>query len=60
MKFKIIETANPLATHGLFGTRAAAEKHLRDTIPTYVRMGFFADKTLVAESFSVVPSNPRD
>lgn len=56
MKFKIIETANPLVVHGLFSTRAAAEKHLRDTIPIYVRMGFFTDKTLTAESFSVVPN----
>jgi|GEM_PF-4384237 len=54
MKFKIIETANPLAIHGLFDTRAAAEKHLRDIIPAYVRMRFFTDKALVAESFSVV------
>lgn len=52
--YKIIEKDNPLAVHGLFDSRERAERHLQETIPDYVRRGFFMDKTLTADSFKVV------
>lgn len=52
--FAIVEKKNPLAVHGLFYSRATAERHLRETIPEYVRRGYFTDKTLEAADFEVI------
>lgn len=52
--FKIVEKKNPLAVHGLFDSRARAERHLKEVIPGYVARGLFMDKTLTADSFEVV------
>lgn len=54
-KFKIVEKKNPLALHGLFMTYETAEKHLKITIPEYVRKGYFMDKTLRADDFVIAP-----
>jgi hypothetical protein len=51
--WKIIEKKNPLAVHGLFMSRKSAEKHLREVIPEHCRKGFFMDKTLKPEDFTV-------
>lgn len=54
--FKIAEKKNHLAIHGVFETRERAEQHLKDRIPAYVRLGYFIDKTLTADSFEVIPA----
>ena len=54
MSFKIVETDNPLAVHGIFDNLARAERHLREIIPSYVARGYFMDKSLTANSFKIV------
>jgi hypothetical protein len=51
---KMVEKSNPLAVHGYFISREAAEKFLRDTVPDYCRRGYYMDKSLVPESFAIV------
>jgi hypothetical protein len=52
----IIEKDNPLAVHGIFDTEARAWEFLRETVPEYCRRGFYSDKTLTPDSFTVVPA----
>lgn len=52
--FKIVETKNHNAVHGLFDDRRRAEFHLCTMIPIYVRKGYFDDKTLRAEHFTII------
>jgi hypothetical protein len=52
--YKIVETKNPLAVHGLFDRLPRAEKHLREVTPTYVAKGYFMDKTLTADDFTII------
>ena len=54
-QFKMVEKANPLALHGLFDTRARAERHLALNVPEYCAKGFYTDKTLTPDSFEIVP-----
>lgn len=54
MKYALIERANPLAIHALFDSLERAERHLREVIPLYVQRGYFMDKTLTADSFSII------
>ncbi len=51
---KIVEKKNHLAVHGIFETRARAERHLAVTIPEYVAKGYFIDKTLRAGDFEII------
>jgi hypothetical protein len=51
---KLVEKKDHLAVHGLFATRDSAERHLRDTIPEYVRRGFFTNRGLTADSFEII------
>ena len=53
-RFRLVEKANHLAVHGLFYSRATAERFLRDTVPEYVRRGYYMDKTLTADDFEVI------
>jgi len=53
-RFKIVEKTNHLHVHSLFYSRGAAEKFLRDTIPEYVRRGYYTNKTLTADDFEVI------
>lgn len=52
-KYIIIEKRNHLAIHGIFNTFDAAQHHLENTIPEYIKRGYFADKTLTADCFKV-------
>ena len=54
--YKLVEKQNHLAVHGLFESRAMAEKFLAETVPVYVAKSYYMDKTLTAESFEVIES----
>ena len=51
--YKITEKQNLHAVHGIFGTLERAERHLTQVIPLYVARGYFMDKTLTADSFTI-------
>lgn len=53
MRYKIIEKNNHLAIHGWFDSFGAAVHHLEKTIPDYVNRGFFMDKTLTKDDFTI-------
>jgi hypothetical protein len=54
MKWHLVERNNPNALHGIFDTQARAERHLREVLPEYVARGFFMDKTLRVEDFTII------
>lgn len=53
MRYVIIEKANPLATHGICDTRERAQRWIDVLAPEYVAKGYFMDKTLTADSFTI-------
>jgi len=57
---KIVEKKNPLAVHGLFYSMEQAERHLREIIPEYVRRGYFMDKTLTPDDFTIATNPTKD
>lgn len=59
MTYAIVEKDNPLALHGLFDSLDRARRHLADVIPMYVDRGYFVDKTLTRDSFTIVERNAR-
>lgn len=54
--YRLIEKDNPNALHGIFDTLERAQRHLSETIPVYVAKGYFMDKTLTPDSFTIEPS----
>ena len=54
MKYVIVEKNNHHAIHAVFDDKDRAEKHLKETIPLYVRKSYFDDKTLTANSFEII------
>ena len=59
MKYHIVETNNRLALHGIFDTYESASRHLIETIPEYVRLGYFMDKTLKANDFTIIEAQDK-
>lgn len=53
MKYVIVEKANPLVTHGVCDTRERAQYWIDVKAPEYVAKGYFMDKTLTADSFTI-------
>jgi len=53
LAYKIIEKDNPLAVHGIFDTKDRAINHIEKVIPEYVKRGYFMNKTLTADSFTI-------
>lgn len=51
--FKVIEKDNPLAVHGLFDTLERAQYWIDTKAPEYYLKGYFTDKTLTPESFTI-------
>lgn len=58
-EYRLIEKKHPLHLHGIFDDLASAERHLKETIPEYVRKGYFMDKTLRPDDFIIVPAKGR-
>jgi hypothetical protein len=53
MKYVIVEKANPLATHAVCDTRERAQYWIDVKAPEYAAKGYFMDKTLTADSFTI-------
>ena len=51
--FKVIEKLNPLAVHCICDTLARAENWINVLAPEYCAKGFFMDKTLTHDSFTI-------
>lgn len=54
LPFKVVEKSNPLAVHALCDTRGRAEYWIAVSAPRYCKLGYFADKTLTSDSFTIV------
>jgi hypothetical protein len=52
--FKVIEKDNPLAVHCLCDTLERAQHWIDTKAPEYCLKGYFMDKTLTPESFTIV------
>jgi hypothetical protein len=53
MEIKIVEKKNHLAVHGLFDSYERAEWFLHHVVPEYVAKGYYMDKTLKADDFTI-------
>lgn len=53
MKWIVIEKANPLAVHVICDTLERAQNWIDTKAPEYARKGYFMDKTLTADSFTI-------
>jgi hypothetical protein len=51
--FKIVEKNNPRAIHCITATRERAEWWIAVTAPEYCRRGYFMDKNLTPDSFTI-------
>jgi hypothetical protein len=52
--FKVVEKANPLAVHAHCETLERAEHWIKVKAPEYCAKGYFMDKTLTPDSFTVI------
>ena len=52
--FKVVKKKNPLAVHCIAHSRERAEHWIKVNAPAYVARGYFMDKTLTADSFTIV------
>lgn len=53
MQFIVIEKANPLAVHAICNTMERAERWIAVNAVEYCAKGYFIDKTLTPESFTI-------
>jgi hypothetical protein len=53
MKYHLVEKNNPLALHAISDRREALEKHIKSVLPGYIAKGYFMDKTLTVDSFTI-------
>lgn len=53
MAYTVIEKANPLAVHAKCDTLDRAINWVTQKAPEYVQRGFFMDKSLTAQSFTI-------
>jgi hypothetical protein len=60
MNFALTEKNNPLAIHGIFGSQARAEWFLENVVPKYCARGFYDNKTLKPDDFTVRPWSSED
>jgi hypothetical protein len=58
VKFHLVEKKNRNALHGIFDSEERAKQFLAVTVPEYVVRGYYSDKSLTPESFTVIPA-PR-
>jgi hypothetical protein len=58
MTFYVCEKLNPLAVHAHCDTLEGAERWIRENAPAYVLRGYFMDKTLTADSFTIRKPKP--
>lgn len=53
MQCKVVEKKNPLAVHAICETRESAQRWIDEKAPIYCARGYFDDKTLTPESFTI-------
>jgi hypothetical protein len=53
--YKIVEKNNPLAVHAHCETLDSANRWLAVNAPLYCSKGYFMDKTLTPDSFTIKP-----
>ena len=51
--WKIVEKKNPLAVHALCHSHESAQKWIDVNAPIYCARGYFVDKTLTPDSFTI-------
>lgn len=51
--WKVVEKANPNAVHAHCSSRESAHRWITELAPVYCARGYFMDKTLTPESFTV-------
>lgn len=51
--WKIVEKKNPLAVHALCHSRESAQRWIDVNAPLYCARGYFVDKTLTPDSFTI-------
>lgn len=56
MKYKLVQKNDHLAVHALFDSEKSAKRFLLETVPVYIKRGYYMDKTLRPEDFEVIPS----
>jgi hypothetical protein len=54
--FKVIEKRNPLAVHAVCDTLERAEHWITVKAPEYCSKGYFMDRTLTPDSFTIKES----
>lgn len=52
--FKVVEKQNPLAVHCICDSLERAQHWINRLAPVYVTRGFFVDKSLTPDSFTIV------
>lgn len=58
MAFHVVEKNNPLALHSVCETKERAQNWINKLAPEYCAKGFFMDKTLTPDSFTVKEVKP--
>ena len=53
MTYKVVEKQNPLAVHAICDSRERAQFWVDVKAPEYAAKGYFTDKTLTADSFTI-------
>ena len=53
--YKIVEKTNPLAVHAHCETLDSAKRWIAVNAPLYCSKGYFMDKTLTPDSFTIKP-----
>jgi len=53
MTFKVVEKQNSLAVHVICDSRERAQFWIDTRAPEYAAKGYFMDKTLTADSFTI-------
>ena len=51
--FKVIEKLNPLAVHAICHSLEGAQRWIAINAPEHVSKGYFMDKTLTKDSFTI-------
>jgi hypothetical protein len=55
--YKLVEKKDPLRVHGIFSSLQTANRHLIEAIPVYVAKGYFKDRTLKPNDFTIITDN---
>ena len=56
--YYVCEKKNPLAVHARCDTLERAQRWIDVNAPLYVAQGYFSDKTLTADSFTIRKAKP--